>query len=286
MTDILPHPRLQFAAPRFQAALPEAHYDRWVTAGSQDAAYFYRTHQGFLVRFPGVVDFQISADGSQALALPVPSAPHEAVVDLFHNAIIPLTDNHRGALSLHGSAALYKGAALGFIGQSRSGKTTLAGAFAMEGHPFITEDIIRLARISERYEVAPTRPVLRLFNDSAAHLSAKSKEEVAAGKARFSASEVLPFAPSRAPLRTLFLLERAGVSQIEVERIGAVQALTSLLQQAFILDVEDNDRLSDHFARIGLLAESMPCFRLDYPRRFDILPEVIRAIIKHAGETH
>lgn len=283
-TDVPGLPQLRVEPCRAQPELPAPPYDRWVNAGHDDSAYFHRGDSQFIVRFPGIVDFHVAADGSRVSAFPVPDAPQETVVDLFHNAIVPLTDNHRGALSLHGSAALCERGALSFIGQSRSGKTTLAAAFAAQGHPFITEDIIRLGRHAGGYEVFPTRPLLRLFGDSAAYLTGGLNAPIPSGKTQIAASESLPFSSSSVPLRAHFLLEKNNVSQIEIERIGASQAIAMLLQHAFILDVEDKLRLEAHFQRIGLLAETIPCFRLDYPRTFAILPEVVEAIIKRAEQ--
>lgn len=267
--------------------MPTDPFDRWVTPEGGIAAEFYREEAGFLVRFPGQADFRIAATDGGIAAIP---AVAEAPVDsLYNNSIVPLLGNHAGGLHLHGSAVASPAGALAFMGLSRRGKTTLAGAFARAGHPFLTEDVLTLERTGEAYSVLPQRPVLRLFADSATFLfgggagdADKPSCAAAPVKAEIVADTLLPHAGQPAPLRAIFVLGPGTATSVTIESLPPSAALAQLIQHAFVLDVEDKPRLRGHFERIAALAASVPCHQLDYPRSYAQLPGVIDAVLREA----
>lgn len=243
------------------------------------AAQFYRQHDAILVRFPEIADFLVPArTGMKVRCKPVPGVSSKLVGNLFHNAVVPLMDTHAGRISLHGSGVIIGDMAVAFVGHSRSGKTTLAGAFARAGHPFLTEDAIRLAEQDGGYLLLPARPVLRLFDDSATFLSRPFDEASPGPKSEVAADASLPFADKPAPLGAIMLLGNGKSDGVEILSLSAAEALQRLLQHSFILDVEDKSRLAAHFDRIGDLSSTVPCFALDYPRHYDLLPEVIASV--------
>ncbi len=271
-------------ASRQQSDLGEQPFDRWITADGLVAAEFYRRGpQAFLIRFPDQADFEIALGNSQVKAFPLPDLSSAALDTLYRNSILPIIGNHAGGLNLHGSAvAMGAGegeGALAFMGLSRRGKTTLAGAFAAAGHPFLSEDTVALERSGEHYLVQPMRPVLRVFHDSAHFLLGQAPDwDDEDSKSEVDASGLLPFADRPAPLRHIFLLGPGEAHRVVITRLGEVEALAQLMQQAFVLDVEDKPRLRAHFERVAILAAKVPCHLLDYPRRYDHLPQVIAAI--------
>lgn len=200
-------PLLERLEPCVQAPLFLPLYDRWITPGGAVAAEFLRTADGFLVRFPGQADFEINATTLTVRCTPALGAGANLADNLFHNAILPLIGNHTGTLNLHASAVLVDGTAIGFLGQSRSGKTTLAGAFARHGHPYLTEDVLELEQSGPGWFVVPKQTALRLFGDSASYLlGTRQQEPDAVGKQPIEADDRLPFHDHPAQLRALFLL--------------------------------------------------------------------------------
>lgn len=270
---------------RPQPPRADAPYDTWRDPGGATAAQFYRESDGFLVRFPGEADFAI--DG-ETLAVQCHPAPGDSDTSdkLFHNSIVPLLANHRGCLALHGSAVLVGGRAVGFLGPSRRGKTTLAGAFARAGFPYLTEDVLGLQPTPDGYLVQPDRPELRLFRDSAAYLLGPAAPELEADdKSSLRPSSRLPFSGHPAPLASLFVLGPGTAPEVRIDPLGPAEALAELIQNAFVLDVEDRLRLRAHFSRIGTLSESVSCYRLDYPRRYEQLGMVINTVTKLSDDT-
>lgn len=268
-----------------QEPLAKDPYDRWSAPDGGLIAEFFRTEGDFLVRFPGLADFLINAASLRVRCRPAPGTSEETLCNIYRNSIIPIIGNHLGALNLHGSAATVGGRALGFMGLSRRGKTTLAGAFARSGHPFLTEDLLSLERVGTRYRVKPQRPVLRVFPDSAVFL----RGTIAAGeggdeKQALAASDLLPFHTSAADLAGIYVLGPGEASDVVIEEMGRAEALTQILQHAFLLDVEDRPRLRSHFARLADLIGAVPCYHLDYPRAYEHLPNVVMAIVAHHNE--
>ena len=278
-------------SPRKQEDLQSTPYDRWVSPEGICMAEFHRDDRGFLLRFPGQADFllaeQATEDGFLVRGWPVPECDPQTVSNLFHNAVQPILGNHNGGLFLHGSAVNIQpeGGAIAFLGLSRGGKTTLAGSFAREGHPFLTEDVIDLRRVEREYWLQPKRSKLRLFVDSARHLIGDSaafsdedkKQDIEAGNA-------LPFAEEPVPLRQIYVLGTDHVAGLSIQEFSLQQALSALMPHSFILDVEDKERLRGHFGRIADLSQDIGCYSLDYTRDYAELPRVRAAIMENFAQ--
>lgn len=270
---------------RPQGELPGAPYDRWLLKDGGEAALFCRLDNGYLVRFPDQADYTIARDWSVTCA-PVPDADPETLTHLYHNQIAPLIASHNGALVLHGSAVSIHGSALGFIGSTGDGKSTLAGAFATAGYPFLTDDGLKLELRSEQYIAIPARPHVRLRSDSEANLLGTPTQTPEAGpgnKHRVPASAALPFQDTPLPLARLYLLRNtADADRIAIEPLDPAASLAALMQHSFILDVENRARLRAHFDQIAALALAIPCFALDYPRQYGYLAQVIERVLQHS----
>ena len=254
-------------------------FDSWITPEGAASAEFRRIAGGYHVRFPAQADFAIAFDPPQVRAWPVPGGDPGTVETLYANAILPLIGNHLGRLNLHGSAVATEAGAVAFLGQSRRGKTTLAGAFAAHGHPFLSEDVLALSQAAGTYQVAPQRPLLRLFHDSAAHLVGPAANWGASEKNELDADDRLPHCAQPQALRAICVLGPGKARKVALHRLGEAEALAELFRHAFVLDVEDRPRLRAHFERLGELAARVPVHALDYPRRYAQLPRVIAAVI-------
>ena len=279
--------------PRIQTELPSEPYDRWVSPGGFAQAEFHRQDQGFLIRFPGQADFELKQhDQSQTYLVtgwPTPECDQSTMANLHHNAIQPILGNHSGGLFLHGSAVRITDdtGAIAILGLSRGGKTTLAGAFAKAGNPFLTEDVIDLRLRAADYWLQPKRSTLRLFADSArfllgeaSPLSGQDPSEIDQKK-DVEANGLLPFAKQEAPLKQIFILGTDHSAPLSIRSLSMQEALGNLLPHAFILDVEDKPRLQGHFARLADLSQDVPCFALDFTRDYSELPNVVSAVIQN-----
>ena len=271
---------LQHCSPRDQGAFATAPYDRWVAPAGEVIAQFYRIPDGYLLRFPDEVDFEIFPETGTVRRWPVPHADEAHLESLYSNAVLPILGNHRGGLFLHGSAVNIGGQAVAFLGLSRSGKTTLAAALAKLGHPLLTEDVIELAIRPDGYQLQPKKSPLRLFADSVAHIIGKQATALdPTVKLTVPPEAGLTIESSPAPLSRIYFLGQNRDAPLAIRPIATAAALKEMLSHSFILDVEDRQRLNAHFCRIADLSEKIPCFTLDYPRRYTELAGVLQAII-------
>jgi hypothetical protein len=254
-------------------------YDRWLSPDGEVAIEFYRTQAGYMLRFPDRADFDI---GATLTCTPALDAPQELITALYYNQIIPMLESRKGRIVLHAAAIAAGGVALGFLGQSGRGKSTLAASFARAGHPFLTDDGLVLEPDGPGYQAKPSQPFIRLWPDSeSAVLNAPDSDDDEV-KARVASSQQVPFQPSAIPLRAIYVLLDGSSDTVRIERLKPAAALSAFLQHAFVIDVEDRPRVKAHFNQMARLAEVAPCFTLDYPRCYDDLPGVMQAILTHA----
>lgn len=267
-----------------QEDLPDPPFDSWTSPAGNAIAHFHRREGAVLLRFPNSADFEIHPGREEVICHPAPDTDDVLIENLFYNSIRPLLINHGGGLALHGSACATPHGAVAFVGLSQRGKTTLAGACAKAGNPFLTEDVIELEPAGDGYMVIPQRPVLRVFGDTAGYLRGNHEPDHApAQKVALQPGEDLPFASEAVPLVAIYVLGPGDASEPALVPMEPQHALAEIMQHAFVLDVEDKPRLRAHFERLSDLALRMPFVALDFPREYDALPSAIRAVVQDAA---
>lgn len=246
---------------------------------------FYRKGADYLLRFPGLADFDIAADGHSVCCRPVPGVNRDALEHLYNNQVLPLALSRQGRLVLHGSAVETGDGALAFVGRSGRGKSTLAVSFGVNGHPLLTDDRLDVEAGDQDVQAHPSHPSVRLWEDSREALI--GPEEPAepplpfTPKARLLAGGRLSFCAEPRRLLGMYFLGEGMVDAPVIRPLSGREALISLAQNAFLLDVEARDLVSAHFGRLSRMAR-LPIFHhLDYPRRFDALGTVRRAVLDH-----
>ncbi len=271
--------------PREQASLVERPYHQWTLPGDEPWLAFHRVPDGFLLRFPGLADFHVTEDGREAICVPVPGTPEDTCKHLYLNQVLPLMLGRQGKLVFHASAVALDRGAVAFLGESGRGKSTLAAAFATFGARFLSDDGMVLEE-DGAWQVVPSHPSIRLREDSRQALIGADLEYVPgvcyAAKMRMPAQARLPHCEQALPLRAAFFLGLGEVDAVSLEQLNGQEALVEWVRHAFVLDVDDRAGLAAHFAGVGQLVEAVPCWRLDYPRRFEALDRVRHAISEHA----
>lgn len=247
---------------------------------------FYRHGADYLLRFPGLADFEIAADGRGVRCWPVPGVPSSTLEHLYFNQVLPLALSRQGRLVLHGAALETDGGALAFVGMSGRGKSTLAASFALAGHRLLTDDRLEVEAHESDVLARPSHPSIRLWDDSrqaliGADVPAAPPLQFSA-KVRLLAGGGLAFCAEPLPLRGLYFLGDGAVDAPAIRPVNGREALVELARNAFLLDVEARDLIAAHFERLSWMARRPMFYRLDYPRRFDALDRVRSAILGHA----
>jgi len=270
---------------RPQAPLREASFHEWVFQDGTPWTRFYRVEAGYLLRFPGLADFHVSLDGARVRCWPVAEVSDATIQHLYLNQALPLALSKQGKLVLHGSAVEIGDVAVAFIGESGKGKSTLAASFAACGFRFLTDDGLVVEPSDEGYQVMPSHPSIRLWDDSQEALIGEGVRKAPpvqfTSKERFLAGDGIVFCCRARRLRCVYFLGD-GISQETVfERVNPSDALIRLVKNSFLLETEQREWLATHFDGLSSLARLPIFYRLDYPRRFENLARVRRAIVEH-----
>ncbi len=274
---------------RPQADVAAPPFYRWTMPSGALWTSFWHVESGYLVRFPGLADFEVSADGRQVRAWGAPGIPTATVDHLYQNQAVPLALSRQGFLVLHAGAVEIHGRCVAFIGSSGRGKSTLTASFATSGHPFLTDDGLQLKMGNGRLVALPNYPSVRLWADSRQALIAPDKESAEpvhyTRKARFPADAALPYCATALPVHSLFFLGTQDCDDVRIVRLRPQAALVELLRHSFLLDIDEQRLLAAHFDEISQITNLAMHYQLDYPRRYDRLHLVREAILEHANRT-
>lgn len=260
---------------------------QWTMPDGTPWTVFYRTAAGYLLRFPRLADFELSADALTVTCRPAPAATRATLRHLYLNQVLPLALSHQGRLMFHASAVRIRSGAVAFVAGSGRGKSTLAASFAAGGHAFLADDGLEVRSQGPGYRALPGHASLRLWQDSHdALLGARGRVGRAVQytpKKCLAAGGGLAHCAVPAALCRAYFLGEGAAASVTIERLSASEALVGWVKSSFLLDPREPPMLASHFERLAALANRLACHRLDYPRRYDALPMVREAILAHAG---
>ncbi|MEZ5584296.1 MAG: hypothetical protein R3F37_17485 [Candidatus Competibacteraceae bacterium] len=269
---------------------PDQWFHSWKPPGydADDWLKFANTTDGYLLRFPGHADFFISSEGTEIQCHPLPSTPLETLRHLLLDQVLPLALSTASELVLHASAVVINRQAIGILGVTGHGKSTLAASFANAGYPLVTDDCLLLREDKHHWRAFPYYSGVRLWPDNVAGLFADAVSGVTVAhytsKQRVSGMPV-PFASDSQPLRQLFFLGPAETAedQISIKPLSYREAFIELVKMNFLLDIQQKTLLKRQFNTIDQLLMGVACFELNYPRDYHWLPAVRTAILEHVA---
>ena len=273
---------------RRQAPLACSPFHTWAFPDGTLWTEFHRADGGYLLRFPELADFEISADAQRVTCVPAPEVSEGTALHLYLNQVLPLVLSKLGKLVFHASAVEISGGAVAFVGESGRGKSTLAASFAVSGCRFLTDDGLVVEPSGENFEALPSHPSIRLWEDSEVALIPPAARRAPpvhyTSKARFLADEDLAFCEVPRPLRRVYFLGDGSAERLEIRRLSAAETLVEWVKHSFLLDIEEQPRLASHFDQVAALANRPIHYHLDFPRRFDELAAVRQAILAHTQD--
>ena len=270
---------------RIQEGMEIAPFHSWTFPDNTPWTEFYRTDNGYLLRFPGLADFEVSVDGLTVCCIPTPDTESSTSQHLYLNQVLPLALSKRGKLVFHASAIEVGDSAVAFVGESGRGKSTLAASFATSGFRFLTDDGLVVEAGNDGYLAFPSHPSIRLWQDSQEVLIPPETETAPAldftSKARFLVGKNIKFCDYPRPLRRVYFLGDGSAPKLIFQRMTAAEAHIEWVKHSFLLDVEEKTLLAGQFEQVIKLARQPIYYRLDYPRCFDQLTHVRQAIVEH-----
>jgi hypothetical protein len=262
-------------------------FHTWSFPDGTEWLRFYRTGQGYRLLFPGLAEFTVSREG-EVLGVEALNGTSQATLDhLYLNQVLPLAMSRQGKLVFHGSAVEAGDGAAAFLGESGRGKSTIAAAFATRGAGFLTDDGLRVEFLEGQLLAYPSHPSIRLWEDSQEALVGDDAQLAPSveytTKARILADDAIRFCNEPKPLRRIYFLDDDGAERLSITRLSPSEALVELTKHSFLLDIEERELIAHHFDRLAEMVKQPVFFKLDYPRRYEDLDRVRRAILDDLG---
>ena len=191
----------------------------------------------------------------------------------------------QGVPVLHGSCLGIHGGAVGFLGYSGTGKTTISTALLQRDCSLLTDDLIPIT--SGTPLVHPGIPVSKMWPDTATHFYGDhqfSRIHPQYEKLRVTDPTGSRFREEALPLKVLIVLERyrpeAGQAITMTELTGAL-SLMELVRLSF--GVEEAHALglqSERLPRLAAATEQIKVYRLRYPSDLNRLPQLCDHVLE------
>lgn len=221
----------------------------------------------------------LQADGSQ----------DSAEVETHMTSVVAgLVLHQRQTLPLHASAVSIDGAAVAFAGATGAGKSTLASALALQGHPLIADDVCRIQFTADGVAlVAPGPPRLRLWPDMAAALG-RAPETLVTARTHHPKRVLtdVDTQTSPLPLRVLIRLAKDVLAtEPRLERLTgphSVMPMDDLVYRTRL--ARRMGRQVEVFKQLTALGAATPVYRLTRPERALNLPRMVELVRQAVSE--
>jgi len=238
------------------------------------------------LQWSGLFEFVISTDGQRIAG----RCSRKTAIESFHThllgQVISFALLKKRIEPLHATVVVFDGAAVAFLGDSGYGKSSLAAACLHAGARLLTDDLLVIKYMGERWLAFPGPPRIKLFRESAEmYLGARAVGVHLYGP---TSKLVIPIRSDQAvqapiPLKRIFRLrrptERATSNRVTIRRRSRRQAFLDLITNTYNAAIRNPDRLSSQFRFASQLAASIPVKSLVFPRRLERLPDVVEAIV-------
>jgi len=267
----------------FSAVYAEAMRDSTATRWFQHA----RLRDGSTyLRWSGLFEFLISADGRRIGGRPLHEASHEAFHTYLLGQVLSFALVKQGTEPLHSTAVVTDGVAVGFIGDSGYGKSSLGAVFLQGGHPLLTDDLLVLKHEGKELLAYPGPPRIKLFPEIARHVLGGHINGTPMHN--LTPKLIIPLdrhlsyrAP--APLKALYVITPPAMASkresVTIRRPSRRRAFLELLRNSFNTVIVEPERLRRQFVLAARVASEVPIKLLSYPRVLTSLPSVREAIL-------
>ena len=221
-------------------------------------------------------------EGREVTIACLPDADTRSLQHLIAGNLLALVLRQREYVVLHASAVEIDSAAIVFAGDSGQGKSTMAAALHLRGHPIVADDVAAVDVVRDACRIFRAFPQLKVSSDAARGLAIDPENlprAHPAGEERiYRANGEFPRTPL--PLRAVYIL--ADGPEAVIERLPPREAVAELLRHSYGLrSMEPAVDHGAYFLKCARLAAAIPLYRLRRPHSFAALPELARTLETH-----
>jgi len=238
------------------------------------------------LRWKGLSEFLVSADGSRITYCPVGQIRSESVHTYLLAQVLSYALLKKEIETLHATVVVVDGQAIGFLGDTGHGKSTLAASFLQLGHRLLTDDLLVIRRQGDTLWAYAGPARIKLFPGTARRLLGGRVTGVPMNPGTSKLVIALPGRHVHAkpvPLRALYVLPARSPFRrnrsIRIRKLSPRSASIQLLRNTFNSPVVDSQRLQQQFDFATLHASMVPVKKLSYSRSLASLPAVRDAVL-------
>jgi hypothetical protein len=237
------------------------------------------------VRWSGLFEFLIAGDGRRIAVRASAKASREVFHTYLLGQVLSFALLKQGVEPLHATAVIVDGEAVGFLGDTGYGKSSLGAAFLHAGCPLLTDDVLVVKEESHGLRAYPGPPRIKLFPESTALFLRRAARGIPMNP--YTSKLIIPLpAPMAAtgsrPLKAIYVLRpptaKTGCNRITIRRLTQRRACLKLIANTFNTLIREPARLTQQFRLATRLAAVVPVKFLSYPRGLSRLPAVVEAV--------
>ncbi|MBI4382318.1 MAG: hypothetical protein HY574_14165 [candidate division NC10 bacterium] len=242
------------------------------------------------LRWSGLFEFLISADGRRIAGRPVNGVTEEAFHAYLVSQVLSFAMVRQGIEPLHATVVVVDGQAVAFLGDCGYGKSSLGAAFIQVGHPLLTDDVLVVEERDHGFAAYPGPPRIKLFPEVAktflgdrvggTPMHPQTPKLVIPLDAFLSSQAVVP-------LKSIYVLRRpipgSQGNKVTIKTLSQRRAFLELLRNTFNTVIIEGERLERQFKMATVVASKVPIKLLSYPRILALLPSVREAILSDLG---
>ena len=278
-------PGLLFSRARREAGLgPDA--SRWFEYArlSKGASY---------LRWSELYEFVVSGDGCSIAWRSLNGGNPEPFQSYLLSQVLSFALVRQGIEPLHATSVVIKGEAVAFLGDCGYGKSSLGAAFLQAGYPLLTDDLLVLKELGDRFMAYLGAQRIKLFPEIARTVLGERVSGTPMNNQ--TAKLLIPLGQNETassqnafPLKAIYVLTAPPAGsrshRITIRPLSARRAFVELVKNTFNTVIDEPGRLKRQFVLATRLAARVPLKSLSYPRTLAQLPAVREAVRSDLNE--
>jgi len=236
--------------------------------------------------WPDLFECVVTPNGCRINGRPLTQASAEAFQTYLLGQMLSFALLKHGREPLHATVLLFEGQAVGFLGDSGYGKSTLAASLLQAGHPLLTDDVLVLKQAGDGWATYPGINRIKLFPETAKSLLGEGVNGTPMN--HLTSKLIIPLDRSQTsaeavPLKAMYVLNPPGEvipgDQIAIRPLSGAETVIEIIKNTYNTVVTEPERLRRQLSFATQIANQVPVKLLSYPRKLELLPAVRKAIL-------
>jgi hypothetical protein len=233
-------------------------------------------------------DFLVSSNGRRVLCRNLSNVALESLEAHLTNFAVSAALVQLGEEPLHSTVVDIGGRAIGLLGTSGAGKSTVAAYLIERGGKLLTDDMLRVSIVGGEVLAHPGPYRLKLFKEPAGrylrNAVSAARWSPLGEKLIYELGDPKMARPARR-LSALYRLDgpmREGDRRVALEQLTGLKLFKTISASTMNSRLHTPARLARQFRFAEQIARVLPVYRLTYRRNFDVLNQVAEHIYRSA----